>query len=43
MKTTKPNQENLTPYRTWGLTLLQLMGLLALAGIAVEVVLRYLL
>lgn len=36
----KPDLEDLRQYRKWGLTLLQLMGLLALAGIAVTVILH---
>ncbi len=35
-------QEDLRAYRKFGLTLLQLMGLLAIAGIVAEVVLNWL-
>ncbi len=38
----QPPIEDLTPYKKWGLTLLQLMALLATAGIVATLVLRYL-
>jgi hypothetical protein len=36
----KQEEEDLTPYKKYGLTLLQLMGLLLVVGIAVELILR---
>jgi len=35
-------KENLRPYRKFGLTLLQLMGVLAIAGFLLTAVLNYL-
>ncbi len=36
------HREELRPYRTFGLTMLQLMGILATLGIVVAVVVHYL-
>jgi hypothetical protein len=38
----KPVTEDLSSYRKWGMTLLQLMGALALAGIVGTVLLQWL-
>jgi hypothetical protein len=36
----KQENEDLTPYKKYGMTLLQLMGLLFVVGIVVEVIYR---
>jgi Tfp pilus assembly major pilin PilA len=39
--TEKKPKEDLSAYKKWGLTLLQLMGLLAVAGIIGEIIVKY--
>jgi hypothetical protein len=41
MKSQEKTQEDLRPYRKWGLTLLQLMSLLTAVGIVGTAVLHY--
>ena len=36
-----PKKEDLSQYRKWGLSLLQLMGVLAVLGIVGEIVVKY--